>query len=166
MPAAEIAAGLGALKTAFDLAKGLKDVNDTAALNSAVIELQEKILAAQQAQSTLVESVGALEKEVADLKAWDGEKDRYELKDVGAPGPSVFAYSLKPEAQGGEPFHLLCANCYQHRNKSILQATSELRLGLRVHKCPECNKEFEFSHKPPAPRPTPKLILKRPRYRN
>jgi hypothetical protein len=51
----EAIAGLGAIKSAFDLAKGLKDINDAAVRNAAVIELQERILAAQQAQSALVE---------------------------------------------------------------------------------------------------------------
>jgi len=47
----EVFAGLGALKTAFDIAKGLKDIDDAARRNAAVIELQEKILAAREAQS-------------------------------------------------------------------------------------------------------------------
>ena len=38
----EALAGLSALKTAFDLAKGLKDITDVANRNAAVIELQEK----------------------------------------------------------------------------------------------------------------------------
>ncbi len=48
---AEVFAGLGAIKTAFDLAKGLKDIDDATRRNAAVIKLQEKILDAQQAQS-------------------------------------------------------------------------------------------------------------------
>jgi hypothetical protein len=40
----EVFAGIGALKTAFDIAKGLKDIDDVARRNAAVIELQEKIL--------------------------------------------------------------------------------------------------------------------------
>ena len=61
----EVIAGLGALKTAFDLAKGLKDINDATIRNGAVIELQERILAGQQAQAALLEHIGTLEKEVA-----------------------------------------------------------------------------------------------------
>jgi hypothetical protein len=63
----------------MDIAKGLKDINDATVRNAAVIELQEKILAAQAEQTALVVRVGELEKEVADLKAWDAEKQRYEL---------------------------------------------------------------------------------------
>ena len=54
----EAIAGLSAIKTAFDIARGLKDINDATIRNSAIIELQEKILAAQQAQSTLIETIG------------------------------------------------------------------------------------------------------------
>jgi len=35
----------------FDIAKGLKDIDDAARRNAAVIELQERILSAQQSQS-------------------------------------------------------------------------------------------------------------------
>ena len=60
----EVIAGLGALKTAFDIAKGLKDIDDRVRLNEARMELQEKILDAQQAQATLLEKVNNLEKEI------------------------------------------------------------------------------------------------------
>ena len=39
---AEVYAGLTSLKVAFDLAKGLKDMDDATRRNAAVIELQEK----------------------------------------------------------------------------------------------------------------------------
>ena len=42
--ASEIAAGLGAFKAMFDLAKGLKDISDATARNAVAIELQEGIL--------------------------------------------------------------------------------------------------------------------------
>ena len=49
----EVFAGFSAIKSAFDIAKGLKDINDATRRNAAVIELQEKILAAQQEHSEL-----------------------------------------------------------------------------------------------------------------
>ena len=57
---AEVFAGVSALKTAFDIAKGLKDIDDAARRNAAVIELQEKILSAQHAESELTETVSEL----------------------------------------------------------------------------------------------------------
>jgi hypothetical protein len=47
--AAELIAGLGIFKSLYDSAKALKDINDGTVRNGAVIELQEKILSAQEA---------------------------------------------------------------------------------------------------------------------
>jgi Mg2+ and Co2+ transporter CorA len=65
---AEVFAGLSAFKTMFDMAKGLKDINDAAIRNGAVIELQEKILAARESQSAALERIGELEKKVASFE--------------------------------------------------------------------------------------------------
>jgi hypothetical protein len=73
MVAAEIYAGLGAIKTAFDMAQGLKAISDATVRNPAVIELQEKILTAQHTQAALVERVRELEKEVASFKDWKAD---------------------------------------------------------------------------------------------
>ena len=53
---AEVFAGLSAIKSALDIAKGLKDISDAAARNMAVVELTEKILAARELQSDAVGS--------------------------------------------------------------------------------------------------------------
>jgi uncharacterized protein YlxW (UPF0749 family) len=70
----EVIAGLGAIKTAFDMAQGLQKIHDTVGRDRAIMELQKEILAAQQAQSTLIERVGDLEKEMTRLRAWDADK--------------------------------------------------------------------------------------------
>ena len=127
---AEIYAGLGAVKAAFDIAKGLKDIHDVTLRNAAVIELQEKILAAQVEQSSLIERIRELEKEMAEFERWDTEKQRYELKDVGF---SCFAYMLQPEARGSEPPHFVCTNCFNKCEISLIQ-----RAGFTYH-CPRCN---------------------------
>jgi hypothetical protein len=57
---AEVFAGLSAIKSAFDIAKGLKDIDDATRRNAAVIELQEKILTAQSAQADLVRRYASL----------------------------------------------------------------------------------------------------------
>ena len=139
----EVFAGIGAFKTMFDMAKALKDINDATIRNGAIIELQEKILAARDEQTALLERISGLEKEVAVLKAWDADKERYQLTEVC---PGVYAYTPKAGMERGEPFHMLCANCYGHREKSLLQATQELRMRRRVHKCPRCQSEFEMAY--------------------
>ncbi len=141
MVAAEIISGLGGLKAAFDLAKGLKDIDDATRRNAAVIELQEKILTAQQAQSSLVERVHELENKVAGFEAWDAEKKRYKLKDFGG---GTFAYELQPEEARGEPTHRVCAACYQKRHLSILQFGFRGQSGDEHYDCPECKTRFRF----------------------
>lgn len=131
----EAIAGLGALKTAFDLAKGLKDIDNATSRNAAVIELQEKILAAQSTQATLIERVGDLEKEMAALKAWGADKARYELIDLHR---GLFAYVPRQGEDKGEPPHALCANCYQRGFKSILQSSGHPNVHERTWDCQVC----------------------------
>ncbi len=114
----EVFAGLGAIKTAFDIAKGLKDIDDVTRRNAAVIELQEKILVAQETQSTLITRVSELEQEVVCLKNWEADKKRYQLADIGR---GVVALALKPTMNDGEPMHYLCADCAAKGQKSYLQ---------------------------------------------
>jgi hypothetical protein len=146
----EFLTGLGALKTAFDIAKGLKDIDDATRRNAAVIELQEKILAAREAQSALLDRVGDLEKEVASFEKWDAEQQRYELKQL-AHGGAAFAYALKSGAQPSEPFHCICATCYQRRIKSILQFLRMVMIGgtEQILKCPVCGTETHSEGWPP-----------------
>ncbi len=136
---AEVYAGLTSLKVAFDLAKGLKDMDDATRRNAAVIELQEKILSAQASQSALVESVSELKKRVAELEAWDTEKQRYELSEVA---PGIVCYMLKRAMRGAEPTHRLCANCYAKGHKSFLQQHLN---GPRLDqfKCNACGESFD-----------------------
>ena len=109
---AEIFAGVSSLKAAFDIAKGLKDIDDATRRNAAVIELQEKILSAQEAQASLVERVRALEAEVTSFEKWEAEKEKYEMQSIGW---GAFAYVLKPQARGAAPPHWVCPNCFTNR---------------------------------------------------
>jgi hypothetical protein len=133
MVIAEIGMGYGALKKAYEIAKSLKDINDQVALNSAVIELQNQILSAQDAAQTARERVADLEARLAELLDWKAIADRYQLKDFGE---STFAYELKADKAEGEPAHLICANCFQQRKRSILQYTHGN--GRRYFDCQSC----------------------------
>jgi hypothetical protein len=121
-----IASALSSLKAAKDIAEAMITLRDGAAFQSKLIEFQGKLIdannaafAAQDERAALLERIRDLEKQVTDLKAWEAEKEQYELKEV-CDGVS-FAYVLKPEAQGTKPPHWLCANCYNNNKKSILQ---------------------------------------------
>jgi hypothetical protein len=153
-----ITEAVGALKTAGEIASTLKNLlkRDSVAATSheaedkitelygIIMSAQGSALAAYSGQLSLLQTVQELEKRISDFETWDREKTRYEMKDVNPGRGSVIVYALKPDAAGAEPFHLICAKCYQHRKKSILQATQELRTRLRVHVCPECKADFAF----------------------
>ena len=144
-----IAALVSSLNAAKNIAETLIGLRDGAAFQTKLLEFQGKLLdankaafAAQEERSALLERIGALEEKVAALETWETEKQRYELKSLG----SGFAYALKPEAQGTEPQHNICAACYQHRKKSILQMkprnSASSALGIpQMSICPECRAE-------------------------
>lgn len=138
----ELLAGLSAFKSMFDLAKGLKDINDAAARNSVAVELQEKILATQAQQAALIERIGELEHEVARFETWETEKQRYKLE---ALPPGTHVYTLKPEMAAGEPPHHICQTCYQRSKKSILHQ-SETHNGVYHLKCNECGTDHKVGH--------------------
>jgi hypothetical protein len=142
---ADVLAGLSGLKIALDIAKGLKDITDVTTRNRAIIELQEKILAAQSAQLTLVETISDLKKRVADLEAWETEKQRYDLTEISV---GVFAYVIKPAMRGAEPIHCLCSTCYQDGRKSILQKVASTYSDELM--CPRCKAEVSVTEDHPG----------------
>jgi hypothetical protein len=122
--------------------KGLNAANTHAAVNEVKLALGEKIFdarealnAAQTAQADALDRISQLEKEVARLKAWDGEKDRYELKQLYR-GP--FAFIFKQGKEEGEDPHALCTNCYERGFKSYLQMGGQTIVHDRTWSCPAC----------------------------
>jgi hypothetical protein len=152
---AEFFAGLSLFKSMYDAAKDLKDMNDATIRNGAVIELQEKILSAQREQAELIEIAGALKARVAELEAWDADKKRYKLADLGR-GMSV--YSLKDGMENGEPPHHLCAACYNEGHKSIMQTETRSPGRCQVLVCHRCGSDLYLSvdsHSHPFQLPIP-----------
>lgn len=128
MVVAEIVSGLAGIKTALDILKGLKKsdassniLSEIADLQTALIEVQQGIIAANQTHTEDIDRIRGLEAQVASFEAWEREKARYELKPVP---PASFVYALKPDMAAGEPLHWLCATCYQRGEKSFLQRGS------------------------------------------
>jgi hypothetical protein len=130
---------LGVFKSMYDAAKALKDMNDANIRNTAVIELQEKILSAQSEQAELIELAGKLKSRVAELEAWDTDKKRYRLADLGA---GTSAYTLKEGMENGEPPHHLCATCYNEGHKSIMQTETRNPGRCKVLVCHRCGSDL------------------------
>jgi hypothetical protein len=145
-----IAQGLNALKATTDIIKAMAGLRDAAQILEKTVELNQKILTVQTAladaqaeQTTLIQTIRHLEEEVARLKTWEAEKQRYELKEVA---PRTFAYVLKPNAGDPEPAHWICASCYQKNQKSILQGEKWYGGGW-VHNCPSCKAKITTDFK-------------------
>jgi hypothetical protein len=139
--AVDLLAGIGAFKSMYDAAKALKDMNDAAVRNGAVIELQSQILAAQEQQATLTQRKGELEAELDALKSWEAEKLRYEMISLA---PNVVAYAEKASLADRGPPHFLCANCYARREKSFLQQAVRGEFVDRF-KCNTCGEELTIN---------------------
>lgn len=145
MDIGSIASLATSLKTAGDITKAMIDLRDAQAMQTKVIDLNREIMTAQNSalaayadQAAMLEKVRQLERRVADLEAWEREKERYELKDFGC---GTFAYALKRGVEGGEPFHRICANCYQQRRKALLQSHGNYSSGKEKVTCAACNSE-------------------------
>jgi hypothetical protein len=148
MDISSLSAALGSLKAAKDIAEAMVGLRDAAAFQDKRLEFQSRILdaqnsvfAANEERAALVETVRQLKEEVARLKAWDAEEERYELKVI--PGfHKALAYALKPAMQGTEPPHWLCACCFKNRKISILQPETHSPGGASVLLCHECGADL------------------------
>lgn len=122
---AEISAGLGSLKTAKDFIQALNGIQTAAAVNDAkltlqglILDAQQGLFAAQELQASAAIRIHELEQQIAKLKDWSADQQRYELADTGQ---GSLAYRLKPDMANGEPPHWICPNCYQNGKKAIMK---------------------------------------------
>jgi rubrerythrin len=144
-----IAQALGALKALKDIGEATIGLANAAAFRERQIEFQQRIIDAQSAisamqveHSTALERVRDLEKEITRLKAWETQKERYELKRYN---PGVFLRALKPSEARGEPPHTICPKCYEHGKPSVIQRTGNMMTAREpTHFCPECRTEFSL----------------------
>jgi predicted nuclease with TOPRIM domain len=151
-----IAQGLSALKAIKDIGEAMIGVRDAAAFRERQIEFQGKIIEAQDAifsiqqeRSSLIEKIGELEEEIANLKKWDTEKQHCKLVEVGL---GSFAYVITQEAQGSAPEYLICPACYEHGKKSIVQAMTQAAQHASgrgdERTCPDCKTKVAVARNP------------------
>jgi hypothetical protein len=145
MPVAEIAAAITSFRASLDITKAMIGLRDDELFRTKSIELQtaitdalEKSIAAREAYAAQLDRVDALEAEVADLKAWDAEKQNYELTKAG---DAAVAFMLKPNARGTETPHWLCPNCFSNGKKSYLNPTGKQVGRGWGFKCSDCHAE-------------------------
>lgn len=139
-----IASMLTAIKTAKDIVETMIGLRDSQAFQTKLTELQARMIDAQaiaskfyDERSAFTKRISDLEDEVNNLRAWDAEKEEYELKEIS---PGSFAYIHKEHMRSGTASVYLCANCYENRKKSILQVEQRGVTGDRLvcHACKSC----------------------------
>jgi hypothetical protein len=125
MDMGSITAAVGSLKVAGEIAHGLITLKTTTEvqakaieLNHKIIDAQHQIFAANAAQTTLVERIRELESQIARMRDWDAQKQRYKL---ATPFPGCMVYALQKSMSEGQPAHYLCTSCFQKGEPSILQ---------------------------------------------
>jgi Zn finger protein HypA/HybF involved in hydrogenase expression len=141
---AEISAGLSSLNVIKGLVQGLDATRKAVITQEIKLELLDKLLeaqqalfAAQQAEADNVARIKGLEAEIARLKDWEGERIYYELTRIQG---GAVVYMAKPGKRGTEPPHWYCTNCFGDAKRSILQPQGEAVKGSGegIWACPVC----------------------------
>jgi hypothetical protein len=144
-----IGQGLNAIRAIGEITKVMLGARDSAKFLENSIELQSKVADALVAlnsalteQTALLKTINDLEATIARMKKWEREKRRYELIEIA---PRVFAYVIKETARRGAPRHKICAACYEHGQKSILQGEDSYTFGWS-YLCPICKTVIKAGH--------------------
>jgi hypothetical protein len=150
MPVAEIAAAITSFRMSLDIAKAMVGLRDEETFRAKAIELQtvitdalEKSIDAREAYAAQLDRVHALEAEMAQMKGWDAEKQRYELKSIGT---GAVAYVLKPKARAAEAPHWLCPTCFEHGKKSFFQSARKMQDRHLILERAVCEAMIAVSH--------------------
>lgn len=143
------------LKIASDIAKGLIETKKLSEIGGKVIELQSAILSAQSnaltaqaVQASMVEKIRELQEEMARVKAWEEEKQRFSLV---APMRSVLVYAVKKECARSEPPHWICTLCYEDGRKTILNQVRGKESSFWHIVCPVCKSQIDTNYKSAYP---------------
>ena len=114
---------ISGLKLAGDIAKGFLELKSITDVQGKVIELQSAILSAQSSalaanadQAAMVDEIRLLKEEIARVKAWETQKQRYQLEAIWEKAAVV--YALKKSMSGAEPPHWICTKCYEDGSRS------------------------------------------------
>lgn len=104
-------------------------------LQNAALDLQQKLIASSEAESTAKRECAELRDQIAKMQRQAAERDRYQLECYSG---GTFVLALKAGHENGEPLHYLCQPCMDNAGKkSILQPRGEL--GNLA--CPECGQK-------------------------
>ena len=141
---------ISGLKAAADITKSLMQLKSISEVQTKVIDLQTTILSAQSSalaanadQAAMIEEIRTLKEEIARIKAWESQKQRYQLTPIGE--GATFVFSLKESMCQSEPAHWICTKCYEDGVRMILQP--RIKEGYTYLYCPKCKMELPTHHR-------------------
>ena len=133
------------LKTAFDLAKSAKDVNDETRVNVAIAGVMEQLMNVQAELASTQVEYQALFEEVKRLRAELDNETRFDDYRLERTPMGGFIFSLRDKhVTEDRPPHSICPCCKEDGRLSVL-SDSEYR-----YDCPSC--QFVAGKKPRPPR--------------
>jgi len=160
----EITAALSSIKTISDIATfilkakvGTEVSQKAIELQTIIITLQGAITSTQIQNHELVAENERLKQQLANAEKWEEETMGYQLIEVD---DGAFVYAQHPNwNHPHKPTHWFCTNCYQKKQKSILQkkgCASWITSGTDVERdaliwiytCANCNAEIRTSSTP------------------
>jgi hypothetical protein len=147
MPAAEIVTLITSVKSAYEIAKGISSLKAEVERNQAIAKILEILLSAQadalsmrEDYQELLQSKEELSKKLREFEQWQQIESQYKLEEIHR---GVYVYTTKNPEALGQPKHWLCANCWQEKKKSILQANYHHESGAK-YTCPRCKTEIHM----------------------
>ncbi|WPG35152.1 hypothetical protein [Variovorax sp. EBFNA2] len=142
---------VGSLKATYDLGNAAIGVRDANKLSEAVVEMNNKLLDAQQRLFAISGAAWALQQQLVDaqqknleLETALQERGRYSLVEIAK---GNFALKSKVEASGtgnpvdAEPVHYVCQPCFHKGVKAVLGFT-DTGDSFSNWACPVCKREI------------------------
>ena len=140
----EIVTAIATVKSMSDITSLLiKAKVDTATtekaieLQSSIISLQTTLLAIQAQNQDLLSAKNELEQRLIEIESWNAQAESYKLEEITS---GIFVMASQPNENDCTPAHWLCANCYQKKQKAILQYNGNPSDGVHYF-CPNCKNE-------------------------
>lgn len=141
-----ISGAWSSLSAAKDIAKGLMDIKEAAAVNtkaveltSAILDIQDKLFLARTERDTLQARIRELEAKLAEADDWEAQKSQYRLVSIHDGCHVYIENGQEPNRLNPPPYY--CPTCFINRQLVTLQ--SPTRTAIRRHyKCAVCETEL------------------------
>ena len=122
------------LKASLELHTFNQVVAALSKVNADLMSAQAAALKAQDEQAQLAKKVLELEEQLAATDRWNTIAQHYKLR---ALVPGVYVYEYFPVRPGEEPYHFACVNCFDRRERAILQRVASDDSG-ETYECSRC----------------------------